>query len=92
MGTGGQKELQLFSKHLKGRIYKIKQHGNYILIIINQNPRSKLKGIIKSVQNFMKSFKPRRQLPKLGTMGVAFRTGMIFAMYKNSDEKDIENY
>ena len=40
----------------------------------------------------MKSFKPRRQLPKLGTMGVTFRTGMIFAMYKNSDEKDIENY
>ena len=34
-------------------------------MIINQNPLSNPKDIIKSARNFMKSFTPRKQLPRL---------------------------
>ena len=137
-------------------------------MITNQNTLSNPKDIIKSANNFMKNFTPRRQLPKLvllnflakfltkrkyiridlsffeakislddiiksinshannkvpgndsltaefyilfsnklapflldvydsrgklGTMSATYRTGIIFAIYKKGDAKDIENY
>ena len=60
-----KKAPNLFSKHLKDRICKIKQYLNDTLMIINQNTLSNPKDIIKSTKNFMKNFTPRRQLQKL---------------------------
>ena len=51
---------ELFSKHLKYRICKIKQYLNYVLLITNQKTLSNPKDKIMSAKKFMKNFTSRR--------------------------------
>ena len=58
--------LKLSSKYLIDRIYKIKQHLNYINLRYKSKYSSNPKDILKSAKKkFMKNSTQRRQLPKL---------------------------
>ena len=54
-----------YSCNSEDKIYKIKQHLNYMLTIINQNIRAILRIFLNIQKKIMKNFTPKRQLPML---------------------------